>query len=78
MCFQIELSRNERFSKELDMFLPATENKTEAVIVPGIRLSDLRLISDPKFKLKLCVLNLFYVQIMKDVSPGHLDHKSIF
>ena len=53
MCFQIELSRNERFSKELDMFLPATENKTEAAIVPGIRLSDLRLISDPKVQVEV-------------------------
>ena len=52
MCFQIELSRNERFSKELDMFLPATENKTKATIVSGIRLSDLRLISDPKVQVE--------------------------
>ena len=50
MCFQIAQSRSERFSEELDMYLPATANKIEAAVVPGIHHSesDLRLIGDPK------------------------------
>ena len=50
MCFQIEQSRNNYFSKELD--LPATENKTKTAIAPNICLADLRLILDPKVQVE--------------------------
>ena len=36
LCFQIKLTKNERFSKELDMCFPASENKTKAGACPRI------------------------------------------